>query len=133
MDRTAFNTTDRPLVVDDEGRVVPGLDWGTVSTTNDRVTSLLDQGLLVLVDEPKGGVDADSPAADAFDRTRAVASLRKQWGALSVDRLRDAAVDLGVVDAETADDSDKQTLVDALANRTDLSVPAETPSAPSTD
>lgn len=53
--RTAFNPTEGPVVIDDEGRTLPGLTHGPVDPSCDAVTEALAGGRLVLVDTPKKG------------------------------------------------------------------------------
>jgi hypothetical protein len=54
MTRSAFNPTDTPVVIDDEGRVLPGLEHGDVDPDAPEVEAAVEQGRLILADdEPK--------------------------------------------------------------------------------
>lgn len=74
MHKTAFNTTDQPVIIDDAGRQIGGYDWGTISTTEERASDALDAKILVLVDRPEG-VEINPSAQAAFDVTDAADEL----------------------------------------------------------
>lgn len=76
--KTAFNTTDSPVVIDDEGHVLGGNEWGTVETTDDAVKAALDSGDLVLVDATSDAPDLDNRARDAIVKTEELAAGGKQ-------------------------------------------------------
>lgn len=52
--RTAFNGTQSPVVIDDEGRTIPGLQRGEVDSTADLVKQAIDAGRLVWAETTKG-------------------------------------------------------------------------------
>lgn len=107
MYATVFNTTDSPLVVDAEGRIIGGGDWGTVDTTADEAKVALDDDRLVIVEERK-----DHPAAEVFARTAVVRKSADALAKLDKDRLTALAEDNGV-----DPDQHKPELVRALAAR----------------
>ena len=65
--RAAFNPTDRPVVVDDEGRTLAGRAWGPVVEAAPEVRAARERGELTFVDRPKGDDDLDPAAAAVFD------------------------------------------------------------------
>lgn len=68
--RTAYNPTDVPVVIDDDGRVAAGREWSPVLASHELVKAAVERGGLVFVDEPKDG--ADGQAGDAFAATNAL-------------------------------------------------------------
>lgn len=68
--RTAYNTLDRPVVVDDDGRVAAGGEWSPVLASHELVKAAVERGDLVFVDEPTGG--AEGQAGEAFAATTAL-------------------------------------------------------------
>ena len=84
--KTAFNTTDSPVVIDDEGHILGGHEWGTVETTADAVKSGLDSGRLVLVDATSDSGDLDPRARDALQRTEELAAGGKQTASRAAKR-----------------------------------------------
>lgn len=58
MTQQAKNTSSGPVVIDDEGHTLGGGEWGPVDPSSDRVTDLVDAGLLVLGDGPKSASSA---------------------------------------------------------------------------
>lgn len=75
---TFFNSTDAPVVVDDDGRSIPAGEWGPAPLSHERVTNAVDSGVLVKVDRPPraafaaSGVDIDPRAEAAFAATDAL-------------------------------------------------------------
>jgi hypothetical protein len=49
----AYNTTDRPVVIDADGRTVGGREHATVDDRNDEITAAVDRGHLVLTKPSK--------------------------------------------------------------------------------
>lgn len=47
-----FNTTDGPLVVDEDGRIVGGGEWFEVKQTS-KIKAAIERGDIVVVDSPK--------------------------------------------------------------------------------
>lgn len=84
---TVFNTTDRPVPIDDEGRSLPGGEWGPVLTTADQVQAALDAGHLVKVDTPAKDANVNPAAAAAFAATAELEKARKK----GPDELADVA------------------------------------------
>ena len=74
---TAYNTTDRPVLIDDEGRTLGGGEWGPVLTTEEPARMALDAGTLVKVAEPKNLDDVTPEARSAFERTSELEEARK--------------------------------------------------------
>lgn len=68
MHRTAYNSTDRPVVIDDEGRIIAGRDYGTVDDSKEEVKEALALDYLILV-EVGTGADINPAAAEAARRT----------------------------------------------------------------
>lgn len=108
MHKTAFNTTDQPVTVDAEGRMIGGQEWGSINTTADEAKALLEQGIIVIVDKPGDDADVNPEAAAAFDATDRLAEL----AALPADEVKDQAVEAGV--ADDASDVTKAEAVEKL-------------------
>lgn len=58
----AKNTSDSPVVIDDEGHTLGGGEWGDVNPDAHRVQDAIAAGLLVLGDGPES-----APSAAASD------------------------------------------------------------------
>ena len=74
----AYNGTQIPLVVDDEGRSIGGASWGVVHTTEALARRVLSSGQLILLD------DEDYREVDNPDVREALANLderRTRWAA----------------------------------------------------
>lgn len=71
MYRTAYNPTASPVVVDDEGRIIGGREWGTYDTTEQAAKDALGRRDLIATDDPEGEPAADSnpTAMAAIQRT----------------------------------------------------------------
>jgi hypothetical protein len=70
--RTVYNVTDRPVPIDDDGRIAAGGEWTPVLASHPLVRSAVDLGVLVFVTPPDTTGDdvrkALNPAAlAAFD------------------------------------------------------------------
>lgn len=74
---TAFNTTDRPVVIDDEGRTLGGQSWGPVLTTADQVKEALAAGALVKVTADASAEDLSPDAKTAIEATEQLETARK--------------------------------------------------------
>lgn len=90
---TVFNTGTQPVVVDDEGRVIGGGEWGAVQSNEPVVRDLLESGALVRVEEPVpdtagGGTAPVNPSAQrAFDRVRAIQERNDRAASMDKDQL----------------------------------------------
>ena len=74
MFRTAYNTTDAPVVVDSEGRSIGGGEWGTVETTEDAVKAALEAGSLeIIAGELDDGPGQNPDALKAQEETQRLA------------------------------------------------------------
>lgn len=97
--RLGYNTTDSPLVVDEEGRVIGGHDWGAVQMGDQLADSLLEERTLVLVDVDLTEVSNERAVAAASfvdmlnERAAATKTLPKT-------RLRTAAREAGIVEED---------------------------------
>lgn len=70
-----YNPADRPVVIDDEGRTIPGRDWGEVDLSSELVSRHLAEDRLVQVDDqpepaPEARPEPKSESAKARKRTR---------------------------------------------------------------
>lgn len=63
MSKPAKNTTDGPVVIDDDGHTLGGGEWGQVDPDAHRVQDLVAAGFLVVTDH--GPEDAPASAATA--------------------------------------------------------------------
>lgn len=63
MYRPVHNTSDRPVVTDDDGHTLGGQEWGAVDTDQPRLAPLIDNGTLVIVGQI--GDDANDEAKAA--------------------------------------------------------------------
>lgn len=70
--RTAYNTTDRPVVIDDDGRIAAGGEWTPVLASHDLVRAAVDRGDLVFVDDPGGDEKGHPDAVAAFAAVEAL-------------------------------------------------------------
>lgn len=115
MYKTAFNTTNSPIVVDTQGRQVGGGEWGPADSAFDGTQAAITNGTLTwTATEP----DADSNPAyvEAHNRTQEMEARRKELQAASVKALREAAGD---------EDASKTELITQLAG-TDTPVAEDT-------
>lgn len=64
--RVAFNPTETPVVVDDEGHTIAGLDWRDVDTNSPQVKDAVESGRLVWPELPQ--FDVSGSAQDVLDR-----------------------------------------------------------------
>lgn len=123
---TVFNTTDRPVMLDDEGREVGGHDWGTADTTQQPAKDALGSGSIVKADIPSGG-DVNPLAREAADRTARLTDRLAAFGGLGSDELDALGATAGL-----SGDLTKTELVRALAFREDVGVPSKAASAAAT-
>jgi hypothetical protein len=67
MSSPAKNTSDSPQVIDDDGHIIGGGEWGAVDPDSERVKDLVAAGLIVIKDAgPKDGTGAaGEPAGEA--------------------------------------------------------------------
>lgn len=69
MHRPACNISAQPVVIDDDGRTLGGQEWGAVDVDSDRVTALVEAGVLVVPDpdsiSESSNVDAVAAKAEA--------------------------------------------------------------------
>lgn len=94
MFATAFNTTDAPVVVDDEGRTIEGRSWGTIETTTDAAKAAADEGTLQVYPDKLDDAPGQNPdAVDAYHRTAAVQSRARAYSELDTDELARLADD----------------------------------------
>ena len=108
MYKTAYNTTDTPLVVDDDGRVLPARSFGTVQSTAEQVKSAVERGEVVFHDRPSKNVAISPEAKAAFDETDRVADRAAKFDGFE----RDA---LAVLAGAEGDTPTKAALVHSLA------------------
>lgn len=120
MHKTAYNPTDGPMVVDEEGRVIGGRDWGTVNTTDPVAKVLLDDDSILLVDRSD---DMNPDATAAFDRTDEVAKRHETVKGLDKDSLLEVAADAGII--EEGDKVGVADLREAVAGDTSVQLPSK--------
>lgn len=118
--RTAYNPSDDPLVVDTEGRVIGGREWGTYDTTDEVAKALVAEGRLVPVEKP-GHTDLNPDAAAAFERTEVIENRVEQVRSLDKDTLQEAAVEAGLV--EEGENVGVRDLREAVAENVAVEVP----------
>ena len=119
MYATGYNTTDRPIVADDDGHIIAGGEFGSYDTTNDSVKVALATGALAPVERVSDDADVRSDARAAVRRTD---ELNKRVDALrGVDK--DQLLELAQsADAPVDETPTKADLVDTLAH-TSVPVP----------
>lgn len=98
MHKTAFNTTDQPVAIDEAGRRIGGREWGTINTTDPVAKAALEDGTLVITDRPEGD-DINPDAAEAFAVTDAAADL----DARPADEVKDLVEDDTATKAEAVE------------------------------
>lgn len=118
---TVFNTSDRPITVDSEGREVGGREWGTADSTFAGVKGAFDVGTLIKAVIPAGG-DVNPLARAADDRTQRLAGRHA-----ALTGLDPKALDAARQQAELGEDLTKTELVRALSHREDVAVAASAP------
>lgn len=102
----AYNTTDRPVLIDPAGRQLGGGEWGAVDSTNDEVRTGVDLGMLVLktVDELLVA-DVVPEARDAAERARTLDDRRRVFADAGAEDVRTAAIRAGLdLEADMVDD-----------------------------
>lgn len=129
----AYNSTDVPLVVDDEGRAIGGRSWGVVHTTEALARRSVLAGQLVVLDDADYR-DADNPdvvtALQVLDeRRQRHAAAQKLPKAVLVDTVGDAVADSLPQGKDGA--PFKQDLAIAAAAG-DAEIPAPAPKKPTT-
>lgn len=97
--RVAFNTTDSPVVYDDDGHSVPGLDRTEVDSTSPVVKQAIKTGRLVYVD--------DGNRADDFDVSGSARAVLDRVG-------DDPEKAQAAIEAENATESPRPTLLTQL-------------------
>lgn len=70
--RLGANTTDTPVVIDDDGHQLGGREYGPLDTTQDAVQDAVDRGAIVWPDNP-----ARTARTDAGHALREVERLNK--------------------------------------------------------
>jgi hypothetical protein len=114
---TVFNTTDRPVVLDAEGREVGGGEWGTADSTAEAAKAGLEPGGgLVRAEIPDTG-DVNPQARAAAERTARLAERHTALTALDPKVLDRLAAKAGLPEGNKTD------LVRSLAFREDVAVP----------
>jgi hypothetical protein len=114
---TAYNTTDRPIVVDAEGRSIGGGEFGTVDTTADEAKMAAEAGDLFIYPELTEGPGQNPAATDAIRNTETVRARAIRLGELEKEDLQELGGQAGMADAN---DARKRDLVTGLAFRTDF-------------
>lgn len=127
MYKTAFNPADTALVVSEDGRTIGGHEWGTVDTTDAVGKRLLADGLLINVDVPEYNSSSNQNAVQAFKHTDEISARAEKARSVDKSVLQETAVQAGLVDAD--DSVRKNELVDAVAEATDVKLPAKKTSA----
>lgn len=112
---TAYNPTDGPVVVTDQGHTIGGRSWGTLDTTSDAGRRALELGDVLEV-EAESSDNADVSAA--LERTKAVSERAELAGNADKGKLLEAARNAGLVGDD--EEPHKPELVAMLATRTDL-------------
>lgn len=79
MFRLAFNPTDSPVLIDDDGHTLPGGEWGPALTTESAVKAALEAGQLVWSQDPSD--DADPAAVAASKRVADLNAPKKSKSA----------------------------------------------------
>lgn len=116
MYSTAFNRTESPIVVDEDGRTIGGGEWGTVDTTAELVKANQAAGWLIVFPELEAVEDTAREAREAIEQTASIRERAEAFGSLETEELeaiaRDAGTDPG--------DRHKRDLVHYLSYRSDL-------------
>lgn len=113
----AYNATDRPVTIDDEGRVLGGHEWGPVNRAAGPAKAALDAERLVELDKPRGDLPPDVQAA--IQAATELDQRATAFGRLTADELRSIADDHEL----PGDVTGKAELVDVLTARTTIPAP----------
>jgi hypothetical protein len=77
MHVVGFNTTDRPVLIDAEGRSLGGGEPGAVDTTSDEVKAAVERGDLQLLRNLKDHGELDPAVAAALAEVEELEAARK--------------------------------------------------------
>jgi hypothetical protein len=77
MHVVGYNTTDRPVLLDAEGRSLGGGEFGAVDTTSDEVKAAVDRGDLQLLRNLKDDGELEAVAAAALAEVNELEAARK--------------------------------------------------------
>ena len=114
---TVFNSSDRPVTIDSEGRELGGRDWGVVSTTTDQTKDALrDGGAFIKVDLPLDHPVAKMHAVITGRHDDLTGRDKTELAALAADAGVDGAEELNVA-----------SLVHTLSVQTNVTLPAAKP------
>lgn len=121
MYAVAHNVTDRPVVIDDEGRVLGGGEWGALDTTDETAKAALEAGYVV-TPTVAGGVARDVElAVELVDQLE---ERRAQVATFDLRQLRVLArangLDADDTPAEPIDELGKVALRRRLVRRVDV-------------
>lgn len=98
---TAYNRTETPAIIDDNGRVLGGFEWGPVGVAQQRAQDAVNRGALVIVDVDAPNLSS-AEANAASDATAALEERAQAFDALDQDDY-DAAVEAaGLAEAAIA-------------------------------
>lgn len=120
MYSTAYNRTESPIVVDEDGRTLGGGEWGTVDTTGELVKAAQAAGWVVVFPDLEATADTAPDAREAIEQTKAIRDRSEAYGDLETDELEAIVAKAGGDPA----DRHKRDLVHYLSYRDDLD-PAE--------
>lgn len=115
MLRTAFNTSDTPITVDDLGHQIGPGEWGTATTTYEGTSRAQGQGSLLFVDVDVEVEGQNPDAVAASKRTAELSQRHSKFTDTDVGDLRKIAVDADVLTEVEAADTPKRELVELLA------------------
>lgn len=122
----AHNVTDSPVVIDFEGRILGGGEWGVVDRTDDHAEAAVDDRRLVLAPnlDPKAK-DLHPAAVDAVDLAALLEDRRAAVADLPAGKVRALAADASLVDdVDELDDLRLAFVRRMVTRRADIELPA---------
>lgn len=126
--RSAYNATDRPVVVDDEGHIIAGGEWGVADAASEASRSAEGRNELVYLADDDLADGADSGARASLERARLLEGRFEAFSAVDKDELLELGRTNGLVDDEEAGGvPHKRDLAARLAEATHVDTPTSAP------
>jgi hypothetical protein len=116
----AYNASDGPVVIDEEGRILGGGEWGVVDNTEGPAKQAAEAGDLHIFPDLDEGPGQNPAAIDAIRRA---SGIRERQGAFAALEKKDLDKTAAEAEIPGREEMDKDRLVSALAFRTTINTP----------